>query len=117
MGVEPGRDRGDSLGQPSGFVFFPRGARKLKRGIAIAPSSAATTTFVASGNANNPTLFGYDEIGRQTSINVPDGTPDGIVTATGYSIVGPATNSADILGDGLTWLRTEVLDGNAFAAG
>lgn len=50
-------------------------------------STAATTSFVASGNTSNPTLFTYDVLGRHTSVNVPDGTSQGIVTTTAYRII------------------------------
>ena len=74
-------------------------------------SQAATTAFVATGNTNNPTLIAYDALGRQVSINVPDGTAQGIQTTTRYSIVRP--NAPDTLTDGKLWLLTDVRDGTA----
>src|SRR5204863_1500545 len=62
-------------------------------------------------NVMNPTIFGYDALGRQTSMNVPDGTSQGIQTTTVYSVLNPTFS--DSLGDGRTWLLTEVRDGNA----
>src|SRR4029079_8769494 len=75
-------------------------------------STATTATFVAAGNTNNPTTFTYDVLGRQTSMNVPDGTSQRILTTTAYSIVTPQTPN-DNLGDDHSWLLTEVKDGNA----
>jgi RHS repeat-associated protein len=74
--------------------------------------STGTATALVAANVSNPTTFGYDEIGRQTSMNVPDGTSQGIQTTTTYSIVTPNTPN-DNLGDGLTWFLTEVKDGIA----
>src|SRR4029078_3704576 len=74
--------------------------------------STGTSTALGAGTVTNPTTFGYDEIGRQTSMNLPDGTSQGIQTTTTYSIVTPSTPN-DSLGDGLTWFLTEVKDGNA----
>jgi len=74
-------------------------------------STAATTTFLAS-NIANPTTFTYDELGRQTSMNVPDGTANGILTTMAYEVVNGDTPN-DSLGDGRTWLMTEVKDGQA----
>ena len=73
-------------------------------------STATTTTFGAS-NVSNPSTFTYDVLGRQTSMNVPDGTAQGIQTTTSYSIVTPT--GADNLGDSRSWLLTEVKDGIA----
>ena len=74
-------------------------------------STAATTTFVAAGIGSNPTTFIHDTLDRQVMVNVPDGTTQGIRTETGYSIVGPS--GPDSLGDGRSWLVTQVFDGNS----
>jgi len=44
-------------------------------------------------------------------MNVPDGTAQGIQTTTQYSVLNPSFS--DALGDGRTWMLTEVRDGNA----
>jgi RHS repeat-associated protein len=93
----------------SGQVLFD-GRGRVRSQAQPGFSQAGTTAFVAAGNASNPTTFAYDELGRQTSMNVPDGTAQGIQTTTAYSIVTPTgTNN---LGDGRSWLATGVTDAN-----
>ena len=94
----------------SGQVLFD-GRGRVKSQAQPAFSTAATTTFVAAGNGGNPTMFTYDEVDRPSTVNVPDGTAQGIQTTTLYSIL-PST-AADALGDGRTWMLTDQRDGNA----
>jgi RHS repeat-associated protein len=54
----------------------------------------------------NPTLSLYDKLGRVTQLILPDDA----TTTTRYRVIGP--QDADNLGDGRTWLATEVTDAN-----
>ena len=87
-----GRGRVRAQGQPT-FSTFP-------------------TTSLVAVQMLNPSLTSYDPIGRSLLMNTPDNTPEGIQTNTVYGIADPS--SQDSLGDGKTWLLTQVFDGRAF---
>jgi YD repeat-containing protein len=66
-------------------------------------SSTAPGTFDPF-TTQNPTLSVYDRLGRITHLILPDDA----ITITRYRVIGP--QEPDNLGDGKTWLATEVTD-------
>jgi RHS repeat-associated protein len=94
----------------SGQVLFDGRGRVRSQAQPGFISGAALTAFVVGNNIFNPTTLAYDELGRQTGINGPDGTPQGIQTTTVYGLVTPT--STNNLGDDRTWLLTSVTDPN-----
>ena len=93
----------------SGQVTFDTRGRLAAQGQPVFDTGPASSFVIVA--MSKPTTYLYDEIARQTQVIAPDGTPQGIVTTTAYSIVKPT--DADNAEDGETWLLTDVRDGNA----